>query len=110
MEPKVYIYVIELQSALGAWEIQGEAFFNREEASRRVDELTAEFTWGLADSEELAALYPDFDWGEAVDYDRFLAAVRESPEGVHAWAESYKTGGMYSYEKVSLHGNAPEPE
>lgn len=98
------IYAITEQSEIGAWESTGEAFAEKDTASKRVDELTAERLASHSEPSELCELLGlDEDTIHAMSEAELLKAIKASDQDYMSdVAGNVQCGGMYSYDELDV--------
>ncbi len=116
MTKEATIYVIEYQNSIGAWQINGFAFIDKEAADRRVNMLTVkELTEHMQRDEFAGALELDLEKDSQLltgQGDETLYAIVDTLEDrgkaslISEAAEEFRDGGFYSYEQVGLVGSA----
>ncbi len=114
MTKETAIYVIEYQNSVGAWQINGSAFIDKEAADRRVNMLTVkELRDHLHDDDFAEALELDLEKDSQLlvgQGDETLYAIvdtlgdRGKASLIFEAAEKLQAGGFYSYETVGLVG------
>lgn len=114
MSKELTIYVIEYQNSVGAWQINGSAFIDREAADRRVNMLTVKelidhlhrdlFAGALGlDLEKDSKLLAGQD-DDALSAIVDLLEERGKTGLIAEAAEELQCGGFYSWEQVRLVG------